>query len=37
MYVKRITEGEGETLLGDEEEQAVAAALPQRRSRRATR
>lgn len=37
MYVKRITEGEGETLLGDEEEQAVAEALPQRRSRRAAR
>ena len=31
MYVKRITEGKGEKLLGEEEEQAVAAALPQRR------
>ena len=37
MYVKRIIEGEGETLLGEEEEQAVAAAFPQRRSRRAPR
>ena len=37
MYVKRITEGEGETLLGEEEEEAVAAAFPQRRSRRAPR
>ena len=37
MYVKRITEGDGETLLGEEEEEAVAAAFPQRRSRRAPR
>ena len=37
MYVKRIIEGEGETLLGEEEEEAVAAAFPQRRSRRAPR
>ena len=37
MYVKRITDGEGETLLGDEERQAVDEALPQRRSRRDAR
>lgn len=37
MYVKRVTNGEGETLLGDEEREAVAEALPQGRSRRAKR
>lgn len=37
MYVKRITGGEGETLLGDEEREAVAEALPKGRSRRETR
>lgn len=37
MYVKRITDGVGETLLGDEERQAVAEALSQRQRPRDTR